>query len=245
PGMAFLTAYESYSHEEQIGFTRIRLGTQSVRLQETLDEIPDGGTPHTVSLLKFDKLVDTEKPGDRVEVTGVYREMSIKSRINTENCKIFVHGDPGTSKSQIFNAYTSSYLVEFILVEEEVLESGVLVLSDRGICCIDKFDKMLENGRSILHEVMEEQAVLIAKAGIITLLNARTSVLDCANPSGSRYNPRLSVIEITHLPPTLLSRFDLIYLLLDKADEVQDRHLAKYIVALHFENPEVLLACHS
>ncbi|THG01993.1 hypothetical protein TEA_002559 [Camellia sinensis var. sinensis] len=97
---------------------------------------------------------------------------------------------------------------------------------------------MSDSARSMLHEVMEQQTVSIAKAGIIASLNARTSVLACANPSGSRYNPRLSVIDNIHLPPTLLSRFDLIYLILDKADEQTDRRLAKHIVALHFENPE-------
>ncbi|MFQ6649189.1 hypothetical protein Gotur_023029 [Gossypium turneri] len=86
---------------------------------------------------------------------------------------------------------------------------------------------------------MEQQTVSIAKAGIIASLNARTSVLACANPSGSRYNPRLSVIDNIHLPPTLLSRFDLIYLILDKADEQTDRRLAKHIVSLHFEDTEI------
>ena len=80
----------------------------------------------------------------------------------------------------------------------------------------------------------------VAKAGIIATLNARTSVLACANPVGSRYNPRMSAIDNIQLPPTLLSRFDLIYLVLDKADEVSDRRLAKHLVALHFqEQPEV------
>lgn len=120
-----------------------------------------------------------------------------------------------------------------------------------------------------LLQVMEQQTVSIAKAGIIASLNARTSVLACANPSESRYNPRLSVIDNIHLPPTLLSRyadtpmrnrpdriqiiskisnqyivsflnrFDLIYLILDKPDEQTDRRLAKHVVSLHFQNPEV------
>lgn len=88
-----------------------------------------------------------------------------------------------------------------------------------------------------LHEVMEQQTVSVAKAGIISTLNARTSVLACANPVGSRYNPRLSIIDNIQLPPTLLSRFDLIYLVLDKPNEASDRKLARHLTAMYYATP--------
>lgn len=92
---------------------------------------------------------------------------------------------------------------------------------------------MDDNTRVILHEAMEQQTVSVAKAGIICTLNARTAILAAANPVNSKYDPKLSVVDNIKLPPTLLSRFDLIYLILDQQNEGHDRRLANHIVSLY------------
>jgi DNA replication licensing factor MCM4 len=95
---------------------------------------------------------------------------------------------------------------------------------------------MSENTRTILHEVMEQQTVSIAKAGIISSLNARASILASANPIDSKYNPAKSIVENLNLPPTILSRFDIICLILDNINIEADQRLARHITRLYSDN---------
>ncbi|ACJ15527.1 hypothetical cell division control protein [Thermococcus onnurineus NA1] len=111
-----------------------------------------------------------------------------------------------------------------------VLEAGVLVLADGGFALIDEFDKMSDRDRSAIHEALEQQTISISKAGITATLNSRTTVIAAANPKYGRFNRHKSLPEQLDLPPTLLSRFDLIFLLLDEPDEKIDASIAEHIL---------------
>lgn len=173
--------------------------------------------------------LDDVKKGILLQLFGGTHKKSTKKGSSQfrGDINVLLVGDPGTSKSQLLQyvhkiaprgVYTSgkgssavgltAYITRDPDTRQLVLESGALVLSDGGVCCIDEFDKMSDTIRSVLHEVMEQQTISVAKAGIITTLNARTSICASANPIGSRWNKNLSVPANLNLPPPLLSRFE-------------------------------------
>ncbi|XP_046588669.1 DNA helicase MCM8-like isoform X2 [Neodiprion lecontei] len=176
---------------------------------------------------------------------------STKSQDVRDDVHVLVVGDPGLGKSQMLQACarvaakgiyvcgTSSTstgltvtLVKDASTGDVVLEPGALVLADKGTCCIDEFDKMSTQHQALL-EAMEQQSVSVAKSGMVCCLPARTSILAAANPARGRYDRSKTVIENLNMKQPLLSRFDLIFILLDQPDAHLDDLLSDHVMAVH------------
>ncbi|KAF2893898.1 hypothetical protein ILUMI_12275 [Ignelater luminosus] len=313
---------------------------QKITLQESPGRIPAGRVPRAKDCILLADLCDRCKPGDEVDITGVYTN-NYDGSLNTEHgfpvfstvifanhlivkdCKqivqsltdddinaiikmskdhriaeriiasiapsIYGHefikralalalfggepknpgqkhkvrgdinalicGDPGTAKSQFLKfvekiapraVFTTgqgasavgltAYVRRNPASKEWTLEAGALVLADQGVCLIDEFDKMNDQDRTSIHEAMEQQSISISKAGIVTSLQARCSVIAAANPIGGRYDPSMTFAENVNLSDPILSRFDILCVVRDEVDPIQDQHLAKFVVSSHIRH---------
>ncbi|KAK2462030.1 hypothetical protein APHAL10511_006493 [Amanita phalloides] len=172
---------------------------------------------------------------------------------------VLLLGDPGTAKSQLLKfvekvapiaVYTSgkgssaagltASVQRDAVSREFYLEGGAMVLADGGVVCIDEFDKMRDEDRVAIHEAMEQQTISIAKAGITTVLNSRTSVLAAANPVFGRYDVGRSPGENIDFQTTILSRFDMIFIVKDEHNETRDKNIARHVMNIHMNRPNRL-----
>ncbi|EEF50150.1 DNA replication licensing factor MCM2 [Ricinus communis] len=185
--------------------------------------------------------------GQEKNVEGKHR---LRGDIN-----VLLLGDPGTAKSQFLKyvektgqraVYTTGKGASAVgltaavhkdpVTREWTLEGGALVLADKGICLIDEFDKMNDQDRVSIHEAMEQQSISISKAGIVTSLQARCSVIAAANPVGGRYDSSKTFSQNVELTDPIISRFDILCVVKDVVDPVADEMLAKFVVDSHFRS---------
>ncbi|PAV83494.1 hypothetical protein WR25_24059 [Diploscapter pachys] len=312
---------------------------QRITIQESPNKVAAGRLPRSKDVVLLGDLCDSCKPGDEIEVTGIYtnnfdgslnykqgfpvfqtiihanhitnrdkvasdqltdedmhqirelsKDPSIAKRIFTSiapsiyghedikqaialalfrgqpknpgekhklrgDINVLICGDPGTAKSQ-FLRYAAhiaprailttgqgasavgltAYVQRHPVTREWTLEAGAMVLADKGVCLIDEFDKMSDQDRTSIHEAMEQQSISISKAGIVTSLQARCTVIAASNPIGGRYDPSRTFAENVDLTEPILSRFDVLCVVRDRVNPSEDERLAKFVVGSHMKH---------
>ena len=212
----------------------------------------------------YSKLVDSIAPSiygyDKVkeamllQLVGGVRKVRSDKVVSRGDMHVLLVGDPGSGKSAILKriaiiapkgryvagrGVSGAGLTASVVRDEFLkgwsLEAGALVLASNGICCIDEMDKMTPEDRDAMHEALEQQTVSIAKANIQATLISRTTVLAAANPKFGRFDPYGIIAEQIDLPPTLINRFDLIFIFKDIPEETKDEKMASHILKLHQE----------
>jgi len=210
----------------------------------------------------FSKLIDSLAPSiygyEKVkealllQLVGGVRKVRSDKVVSRGDMHVLLVGDPGAGKSAMLKRISTiapkgryvagkgvsgAGLTASVVRDEFLkgwsLEAGALVLASNGICCIDEMDKMTTDDRDAMHEALEQQTVSISKANIQATLISRTSVLAAANPKFGRFDPYGIVAEQIDLPPTLINRFDLIFIIKDLPDETKDEKMASHILKLH------------
>jgi DNA replicative helicase MCM subunit Mcm2 (Cdc46/Mcm family) len=212
---------------------------------------------HNNDVVMFDQAVATKSgqfnDEEEESVKASLRAASTKPKKTAVSVRsdphVLIVGDPGMGKSQMLRAISSlaprgvyvsgqsastAGLTVTVVTEkgtgDSTLEAGALVLSDQGICAIDEFDKMKQEHHALL-EAMEQQRVSVAKAGIVSSLHARASVMAAANPQGGHYDRSKTISENLKMSSALLSRFDLVFILLDKSDARRDAQLTDHVMS--------------
>ncbi|KAI1733172.1 MCM2/3/5 family domain-containing protein [Ditylenchus destructor] len=185
----------------------------------------------------------------RGEAKNPQGKHNIRGDINVLLC-----GDPGTAKSQFLRYVRhvapravlttgqgasavglTAYVQRHPVTREWTLEAGAMVLADKGVCLIDEFDKMTDQDRTSIHEAMEQQSISVSKAGIVTSLQARCTVIAAANPTAGRYDSSRTFAANVELTEPILSRFDILCVVRDTADQVEDERLADFVIKSHMK----------
>jgi len=247
--MVLANSFESKSLE----YTEIEVGAEDIALIEKFRDDPTVVDKIVMSLAPTIKGMEEEKEAIALQLFGGVTKTHADGVRVRGDIHVLLVGDPGVAKSQLLRyvsqvaprgIYTSgkgstAAGLTAAAVKDDfaggrwMLEAGMLVLADGGMAVIDELDKMTPEDRSAMHEALEQQTVSIAKAGITSTLNARCPVLAAANPKLGRFTNERPISEQIDLPPTLLSRFDVIFSIRDLPNQERDRKLANRILASH------------